>query len=216
MSKFFINRPIVRGDRDPYGDCGRGHHHTLPVAQFPNIVRRNSAAGLLCRRGRADPGAIPSPLPSNSKSRRGQHELHVLAERYGNSTNHHSRGRDLKTTRTPINLTQSREQLAAGQLPPEVNTYGVTIKKSVTAPLMLVGLFSPKGTFDTTYLGNYAYITSMTLSPACTAWARHKFSARGSMRMRLWVQPDKLAKLASPSRTSSMRCKRKYTVRSCR
>jgi len=39
-----------------------------------------------------------------------------------------------------------------------LNTYGVTIKKSVTAPLMLVGLFSPKGTFDTKFLGNYAYI----------------------------------------------------------
>src|SRR6266403_2122457 len=47
---------------------------------------------------------------------------------------------------TDLVLTQSREQLAAGQLPPDVNTYGVTIRKSVTAPLMLVGLFSPDGT----------------------------------------------------------------------
>ena len=28
----------------------------------------------------------------------------------------------------------------------------------MTAPLMLVGLYSPKGTFDTKFLGNYAYI----------------------------------------------------------
>src|SRR5260370_14048718 len=66
---------------------------------------------------------------------------------------------DLKTDpNTDLILTQSREQLAAGQLPPDVNTYGVTIRKSVTAPLMLVGLFSPHGTFDTKFLGNYAYI----------------------------------------------------------
>src|SRR2546425_647121 len=66
---------------------------------------------------------------------------------------------DLKTDpNTDLILTQSREQLAAGQLPPDVNTYGVTIRKSVTAPLMLVGLFSPNGTYDTKFLGNYAYI----------------------------------------------------------
>jgi len=39
---------------------------------------------------------------------------------------------DLKTDpNTDLILTQSREQLAAGQLPPDVNTYGVTIRKSV-------------------------------------------------------------------------------------
>ena len=55
-------------------------------------------------------------------------------------------------------LTQSRENLAATQLPPEVNNYGVTIKKSTTAPLMLVSLYSPHGTHDAKFLANYAYI----------------------------------------------------------
>ena len=75
---------------------------------------------------------------------------------------------DLGTdSNTDLILTQSREQLAAGQLPPDVNTYGVTIRKSVTAPLMLVGLFSPKGTFDAKFLGNYAS-TKLNASPART------------------------------------------------
>jgi len=43
---------------------------------------------------------------------------------------------------------------------------------------MLVGLFSPKGTFDTTYLGNYAYINLNDPIARLYAWARHKFSAR--------------------------------------
>src|SRR5260370_40958810 len=51
---------------------------------------------------------------------------------------------DLKTDpNTDLLLTQSREQLANGQLPPEVNNYGITLKKSTTAPLMLVALYSP-------------------------------------------------------------------------
>src|SRR4029077_17762705 len=57
---------------------------------------------------------------------------------------------DVKTDpNTDLILTQSRENLAASQLPPEVNNYGVTIKKSVTAPLMLVSLSSPHNTYDT-------------------------------------------------------------------
>ena len=41
---------------------------------------------------------------------------------------------------TDLILAQSRETQAASQLPPEVNNYGVTVQKSVIAPLMLVAL----------------------------------------------------------------------------
>jgi len=45
---------------------------------------------------------------------------------------------DLKTDpNMDLMLTQSREQLATGQLPPSVNSYGVSVKKAVTAPLMI-------------------------------------------------------------------------------
>jgi hypothetical protein len=55
-------------------------------------------------------------------------------------------------------LTQIRVAQAQSQLPQDVNNYGVTVKKSTTAPLMLVGLYSPKGTYDNIFLANYAYI----------------------------------------------------------
>src|ERR1700676_1526968 len=45
-------------------------------------------------------------------------------------------------------LAQSRETLAASQLPAEVNAFGVTVQKTLTAPLMLVSLNSPNGTYD--------------------------------------------------------------------
>src|SRR6266436_4111105 len=44
-------------------------------------------------------------------------------------------------------LTQLRVAQAQSQLPADVNNYGLTVKKSVTAPLMLVSLNSPNGTF---------------------------------------------------------------------
>jgi len=39
---------------------------------------------------------------------------------------------------TDLILVQMRETLAASQLPSDVTNYGVTVLKSVTAPLMLV------------------------------------------------------------------------------
>src|SRR5881296_2745791 len=44
------------------------------------------------------------------------------------------------------------------QLPADVNNYGVTVKKSTTAPLMLIALYSPKGSYDGVFLANYGYI----------------------------------------------------------
>ena len=66
---------------------------------------------------------------------------------------------DLKTDpNMDLILTQSRQQLANGQLPPEVNQIGIDVKKSLTSPMMLIALYSPKGTHDAKFLSNYGYI----------------------------------------------------------
>jgi HAE1 family hydrophobic/amphiphilic exporter-1 len=92
-------------------------------------------------------------------------------------------------------LTQSRQQLAAGQLPPEVNTYGVQIKKSTTAPLMLICLYSPHGTHDATFLANYAYINVNDPIARLYGVGQTQIFGAGQYAMRLWVKPDRLAKL---------------------
>ena len=46
-------------------------------------------------------------------------------------------------------LTQLRVSQAQSQLPADVNNYGVTVKKSTTAPLMLIALYSPKAASHT-------------------------------------------------------------------
>src|SRR3954449_6024169 len=92
-------------------------------------------------------------------------------------------------------LTQLRVAQAQSQLPADVNNYGVTVKKSTTAPLMLLALYSPKGTYNGTFLANYAYINlvdQLTRVPGIGSVA--VFGA-GQYAMRLWVKPDQLAKL---------------------
>jgi HAE1 family hydrophobic/amphiphilic exporter-1 len=92
-------------------------------------------------------------------------------------------------------LTQSRQQLANGQLPPEVNSYGVTLKKSATAPFMLIALYSPHGTHDAAYLANYAYINLNDPIARLYGVGQTTVFGSGQYAMRLWVKPDQLAKL---------------------
>ena len=55
-------------------------------------------------------------------------------------------------------LTQNRVSQANPFLPPEVKELGVTTKKSLTFPLMLVSLNSPNKTYDAQFFINYAFI----------------------------------------------------------
>jgi len=92
-------------------------------------------------------------------------------------------------------LTQSRQQLANGQLPPVVNNYGINLKKSTTAPLMLIALYSPHGSRDATYLANYAYINLNDPIARLYGIGQTQVFGAGQYAIRLWVKPDQMAKL---------------------
>src|SRR6266436_653514 len=85
-------------------------------------------------------------------------------------------------------LTQSRQQLANGQLPPEVTSYGITLRKSATAPFLLVGLYSPHGTRDAAFLSNYAYINLNDPIGRSYGVGRSEVFGAGQYAMRLWIK----------------------------
>src|SRR5438876_5563771 len=92
-------------------------------------------------------------------------------------------------------LTQLRVSQAQSQLPADVNNYGVTVKKSTTAPLMLIALYSPKGSYDGVFLANYAYINLVDQLTRVPGIGNVQVFGAGQYAMRLWVKPDQLAKL---------------------
>src|SRR5919197_1662695 len=92
-------------------------------------------------------------------------------------------------------LTQLRVSQAQSQLPADVNNYGVTVQKSTTAPLMLVSLYSPKGTYDNIFLANYGYINLFDQLTRLPGIGNVQIFGAGQYAMRLWVKPDQLAKL---------------------
>src|SRR6266550_2563269 len=198
MSKFFIDRPIVAMVIAILTVIvGAVTITSLPVAQFPNIVppEIQLQASYVGADAQTLEQSVATPIEQQINGVDNVNYMYSL-NATANSQTTMVVDFDLKTDpNTDLILTQSREQLAAGQLPPDVNTYGVTIRKSVTAPLMLVGLFSPDGTYDTKFLGNYAYINLNDPIARLYGVGQTQVFGAGQYAMRLWVQPDKLAKL---------------------
>ena len=103
---------------------------------------------------------------------------------------------DVKTDpNTDLILGQLRESQAASQLPPDVSNFGVVVQKTTTAPLMLISLFSPNGTYDAKFLSNYAYINLYDQLSRIPGIGSVQVFGAGKYAMRLWVKPDQLAKL---------------------
>jgi HAE1 family hydrophobic/amphiphilic exporter-1 len=97
---------------------------------------------------------------------------------------------------TDLILAQLRQAQASSQLPAEVTNFGVTAQKTLTAPLMLISLNSPTGTYDAKFLANYAYINLNDQLTRVPGIGSVQVFGAGRYAMRLWVKPDQLAKLA--------------------
>src|ERR1700736_2708402 len=198
MSKFFIRRPIVAMVISILTVIvGAVTIASLPVAQFPNIVppEIQLQASFVGADAQTLEQSVATPIEQQINGVDNMNYMYSL-NATGNSQTTMVANFDLKTDpNTDLILTQSREQLATGQLPPDVNSYGISIRKSVTASLMLVAIFSPKGTFDTKFLGNYAYINLNDPIARLYGVGQTQVFGAGQYAMRLWVQPDKLAKL---------------------
>ena len=199
MSKFFISRPIVAMVISiVMVIVGAVTILTLPVALFPNIVPPE--VQVLATYVGADAGTIEQSVATPIE----QQMSGVDNMNYMYSLNSTADGGmrlivdyDVKTDpNTDLILTQMRSQQAASQLPADVNNYGITVQKTVTAPLMLITLYSPNGTYDAQFLSNFAYINLSDQITRLYGIGSVQIFGAGQYAMRLWVKPDQLAKLA--------------------
>lgn len=101
-------------------------------------------------------------------------------------------GTDLDVANT---LTQNRVAQAQSRLPQEVVQQGLTVKKVNPSILMLISLFSPKSTYDDLFLNNYALLNVKDALLRVKGISQVDLAGGAEYGMRIWLQPDKLAKL---------------------
>ncbi|PYM62639.1 MAG: hydrophobe/amphiphile efflux-1 family RND transporter [Candidatus Rokuibacteriota bacterium] len=92
-------------------------------------------------------------------------------------------------------LTQNRVSTAQARLPQEVVQQGVTVKKQSPSILMLISLYSPAGSYDANFLINYASINVRDQILRIPGIAQVDLFGGTDYGLRIWLRPDKLAKL---------------------
>jgi HAE1 family hydrophobic/amphiphilic exporter-1 len=93
-------------------------------------------------------------------------------------------------------LTQNRVSSAQARLPQEVVQQGVTVKKQSPSILMLISVYSPNGSYDANFLTNYCGINLRDQLLRIPGIAQVDLFGGADYGMRIWLRPDKLAKLA--------------------
>jgi HAE1 family hydrophobic/amphiphilic exporter-1 len=197
ISKFFINHPTIAIVISILMVIvGTVAMVSLPVSQYPEIVPPEILTlGIF-------PGADAKTLEQSVATPIESQMSGVDNMSYMYSTNANNGWTTLYTdfdVKTDPNidqiLTQLRVNQAAAQLPAEVTQQGVQVLKSLSTPLMVINLVSPQGTYDRNWQNNYANINLKDELARVPGVGRVQVFG-GDYAMRIWVQPDKLAKLA--------------------
>src|SRR5262250_1519959 len=197
MANFFIRRPIVAMVISILlVIIGVISMLRLPTAQFPNIAPPEIQVKATY------PGADAQTVEQSVATPIEQQMSGVdnMNYMYSNNANNGqitlTVNFDIKTDpSTDQILAQMRTNQANSQLPSDVVNYGVTVQKSTAAPLMLIDLYSPKGTYDNIFLANYANINLNDEFTRVKGIASVSVFGAGQYAMRIWVKPDALAKL---------------------
>ena len=197
MSKFFINRPIVAMVISIIMVIvGLVTLVGLPVAQFPKVVPPEIfiQATYVGADAETIEKSVATPIEQQMSGVDNMNYMYSI-----NANNGLMRmyvNYDLPTDPNIDQvLTQLRYDQAESQLPADVRNYGVTIQKSLSAPLILIALNSPNGSHDAQFLANYAYINLYDPISRAYGVSQVQVFGSGQYAMRLWVKPDQLAKL---------------------
>jgi len=197
MTRFFVDRPIVAIVIAILTVIlGLVALTGLPIAQYPSIIppviqiqtTYTGADALTIEQ------SVATPLEQQMNG--------VDKMLYLQSTNASDGTMTLSVTfdvETEVNIDQVNAQNRVAQaqpnLPADVNQYGLTYRSTVGLPLLVFAIYSPKGSYDSIFLGNYAVINVNDALYRVNGVGQVVNFGIAEYAMRIWVKPDKLAKL---------------------
>jgi HAE1 family hydrophobic/amphiphilic exporter-1 len=197
MAKFFVNRPIMAiciaivivivGIVTVLG---------LPTAQYPNIVPPEIFINTtyVGADASAVEQSVATPIEQEMSGVDNMTYMYSLSANNGELKLYVDF--DVKTDPNMDQvLAQMRKSQAEPKVPGEVRNYGISVKKSQSAPLMIIDISSPKGTYAPLFLSNYATINLSDQILRVPGVGNVIVFGAGQYAMRIWVKPDQLATL---------------------
>ncbi|MCM3905017.1 MAG: efflux RND transporter permease subunit, partial [Pyrinomonadaceae bacterium] len=198
ISTFFIKRPIVAMVIAIVTVMlGLLSMRGLPIGQFPLIVppQINISTTFTGADAVTIEQSVSAPMEQQISGVDGM--LYMQSTNGNDGTEGLSITFDLDTDgdMDQVNV-QNRVAQATSQLPPDVALFGVTIRKSFGSPMMLVSLYSPNNSYDSLFLANYNNINVVDTLFRVPGVGNITVFGSSQYAMRIWVNPDVLAKLA--------------------
>src|SRR5438132_32071 len=197
MARFFINRPIVQIVISMITVVsGLLAMRSLPVAQYPSIIPPQIIVNATFT------GADAVTVEQSVATPLEQQMNGVDDMLYMQSTNANDGTMALTVTfdiDTDPNIDQvnvtNRVAQAQPNLPPDVNQFGLSYRKSTGLPMLIISLYSPHQRYDALFLANYANININDALYRVRGVGEVRLFGASDYAMRIWLKPDVLAKL---------------------
>ncbi len=201
MVHFFIDRPIFAAVIALLivmagGICA----FILPVSLYPDIVPPQVQVKTTYTGAGAEVVAdtVTTPIEQKVNGVKGMIYMSSSSTDYGVSQINVSFDVGYSQDIAAVDV-QNKVELAKPTLPAEVKQYGVEIKKTSTNMVCAVTLVSPDGTYDGTFLDNYAEINVVDSLKRIRGVSDVSLFG-GKYAMRIWLDPDRMAEQGtSPS-----------------
>src|ERR1700722_13037523 len=197
MRAFFIRRPIVAMViAIVTAIIGAVSLLGLPIAQFPQILPPQ--VNLTTTYTGADALTIEQSVatPIEQQMNGVDRMLYVQSTNANDGSMNQVVTFDVGTDVDVDNvLVNNRYSQAQPFLPQDVKNFGVTIKKSLAFPLMVISLYSPDSRYDSTFLANYALINVNDALLRVKGVGDIRNLGASDYSMRMWLNPDLLARL---------------------
>src|SRR6187455_669743 len=197
MARFFVNRPIVAMVLSIIMVLlGVVAMSGLPISQYPEVVPP------MIQVTTTFVGASATDVEASVATPLEQKINGVENMIYMKSTNANDGTLTLKVSfevgsNLDMNnvLTQNRVSQAMPQMPQSVKNYGVSVKKALAFPLLVVSIKSPKGTYDSSFLSNYTTININDAIARIQGVGQINLFGGSDYAMRVWLRPDVIARL---------------------